>query len=289
VKAAPFCYHAPADLSEALALLAEHGDDAKVLAGGQSIIAVLAMRLSRFEHLVDLRRISALRGVQRTESGVRIGAMTTQASVLRDDRVLRAAPLVSRATRFIGHVPIRNRGTVGGSVAHADPAAEYPTVMCVLGAELELAGPKGTRRVAAQDFFVSTWGTVIEQDELLVSVHVPAWGPGSGFAIDEVARRHGDFAMAGAACGVQVTDGRVTRAAIGLLGVAATPVRAGTAEAVLVGSAVRDIDVEAVSRLVATELDPPGDIHASGELRRSIATKLVRTTLHDALTEATHD
>ncbi len=198
MKPAPFEYHAPETVDDVLGLLAEHGDEAKVLAGGQSLVPMLALRLTRFEHLVDLNRVPELAGFARDNGTLVVRAGTRQRVMERAPEIAAAVPLLAQATPLIGHFQIRNRGTVGGSLAHADPASEYPAVAVALGAELELAGPGGARRrVAADDFFVGTWTTAAEPDELLVAARFPVWPGSSGFAIEEVARRHGDFALAG--------------------------------------------------------------------------------------------
>ena len=267
MKPAPFEYHAPETVDEVCALLAEHGDDAKVLAGGQSLVPMLALRLTRFEHLVDVNRVRELGGFARENGTLVIRAGTRQRVMERDPAIAAAAPLLARATPLIGHFQIRNRGTIGGSLAHADPASEYPAVAVALGGEIELAGRGGRRRrIAADDFFVGTWTTAAEPDELLVAARFPVWPERSGFAIEEVARRHGDFALAGVACAD--TAGR---AGIALFGVGSTPVRAGTAEeAVVAGAAPADVADAAVR-----ELDPPADVHASATTRARIARHLV--------------
>jgi aerobic carbon-monoxide dehydrogenase medium subunit len=267
VKAAPFEYHAPETVDEVCALLAEHGDDAKVLAGGQSLVPMLALRLTRFEHLVDVNRVREFGGFARENGTLVIRAGTRQRVLERDPAIAAAAPLLARATPLIGHFQIRNRGTVGGSLAHADPASEYPAVAVALGGEIELAGRGGRRRrVAADDFFVGTWTTAAEPDELLVAARFPVWPERSGFAIEEVARRHGDFALAGVACAI--ADGR---AGIALFGVGSIPVRARAAEeAVVAGASPADVADAAVR-----ELDPPADVHASATTRARIARHLV--------------
>jgi carbon-monoxide dehydrogenase medium subunit len=267
MKPAPFDYHAPETIAEVCGLLAEHGDEAKVLAGGQSLVPMLALRLTRFEHLVDVNRVADLAGVDRENGTLVVRACTRQRVMERDPAVAAAVPLLALATPLIGHFQIRNRGTVGGSLAHADPASEYPAVAVALGAELELAGPGGARRrLAADDFFVGTWTTAAEPDEVLVAARFPVWPARSGFAVEEVARRHGDFALAGVACAI--TDGR---AGIALFGVGSTPVRARAAEeAWLAGLPAADIAEAAVR-----DLDPPADVHASTSTRTRIARHLV--------------
>ncbi|HYZ99306.1 MAG TPA: xanthine dehydrogenase family protein subunit M [Acidimicrobiales bacterium] len=287
MKPAPFEYHAPVGVDEAVGLLADLGDEAKVLAGGQSLVPMLNLRLTRFEALVDLGRIPALAGVEAVDGGVRVGAMTPQSDVERDPLVSARVPLLARATPLIGHFQIRNRGTVGGSIAHADPAAEYPAVALALDAEIEAQGPSGTRTIPAVDFFAGTWTTVLEPEEILTAVRLPTWGPGSGFAVEEMARRHGDFAIAGVVCGVQVRGGLVARAAVALLGMGFTPMRASTAEAALLGQAAEEVDVDEVGRLAVEGLEPPDDLHASAGLRRRAAAALTARALTHAIEEAT--
>jgi len=258
-------------------LLAELGDEAKVLAGGQSLVPMLALRLTRFEHLVDVNRVGELTGFGRENGTLVVRAATRQRVMERDGAIAAAVPLLARATPLIGHFQIRNRGTVGGSLAHADPASEYPAVAVALCAELELAGRGGVRRrVAADDFFVGTWTTAAEPDELVVGAHFPVWPSGSGFAVEEVARRHGDFALAGVACAVAAG-----RAGIALFGVGSTPVHARAAEeALLAGAPPADVAEAAVR-----DLDPPSDVHASGTTRARIARHLVERAVARALEE----
>jgi len=286
VKPAPFEYHGPEKVAEATALLRDFGDEAKVLAGGQSLVPIMALRLARFDHVVDLNRMGELRGIQRQNGTVRVGAMTRQAEVERDATVAEAVPLLARATPFIGHFQIRNRGTVGGSLAHADPAAEYPAVALALDAEFEVANSAGARSVPASEFFVSTFMTALAEDDILAAVRFPVWGERSGFAVEEVARRFGDFALTGAVCGVELDgDDRVTRAAIGMFGMGSTPLRAADAEAALTGSAIGDVDVEEVGRTATAASDPPDDIHASAGYRRKVGAVVVTRALRRAIEE----
>jgi carbon-monoxide dehydrogenase medium subunit len=267
VKPAPFTYHAPESLDEACALLAQHADEAKVLAGGQSLVPMLALRLTRFDHLIDVNRVASLQGVERENGTLVVGAGTRQRVMERDPAVADAVPLLARATPLVGHFQIRNRGTVGGSLAHADPASEYPAVALALEAELEIASASGRRRVPAADFFTGTWTTAIADDEMLVAARFPVWDGPAGFAIEEVARRHGDFALAGAACAVGIGE----RGALALFGVGSTPVRVAEADdALRAGAPPAD-----VAEVVAQAIDPPADVHASGATRRRIASRLV--------------
>jgi carbon-monoxide dehydrogenase medium subunit len=285
VKPAPFEYHAPETTADAVGVLAEHGDDAKPLAGGQSLVPMLALRLTRFPHLVDLNRVPELVGVERSNGTVRVGAMTRQAAIEQSPEAA-AVPLLGLAVPFIGHFQIRNRGTVGGSIAHADPAAELPAVALALDAELEIASASATRRVPATEFFTGTWETAVQPDELLVAVHFPVWSGRGGFAVDEVARRMGDFALVGVSCGVELDEsGSVTRAAIALLGMGSTPLRASAAEAALVG-ATAEVDLHEIAQLAVADLDPPEDIHASTHYRRSVGAHVVERALRTALERA---
>jgi carbon-monoxide dehydrogenase medium subunit len=289
VKAAPFGYDAPTTPDEALGILAEHGDEAKVLAGGQSLIPMLALRLAVFDRLVDIGRIDALRGIEVRDGSLRIGAGTTDAEIEHSPDVRAAAPLVAMATPLIGHSQIRNRGTIGGSLAHADPAAEYPAVAVALDAELDILSPRGRRSVAAPDFFTGLWSTALEPDELLAAVTFPVWAGRSGFAVDEFARRHGDYAIAGAAVAVQLADDGddVRRCAIGLIGMSSAPVRATSAEGAALGASAGTVDPAELGRLAAAEpSDPPSDLHGSPAYRRRVCAAVVARAWTAAVEEA---
>jgi len=284
MKPAPFEYHAPESLSDVTALLAEYGDDAKVLAGGQSLVPMLALRLTRFEHIIDLNRVDGLTGVERSNGTLTVKSMTRQSTVERDAAAGEAVPLLAEAIPLIGHFQIRNRGTVGGSIAHADPASELPAVALALDAELEVAGPGGTRRVPAADFFVGTWTTTIGADEILSAVHFPVWPGRSGFAVEEVARRSGDFALAGVIAAIEFNDaGVVTRSAISFLGMAPTPVRARTAEQSLNGTSPNAQELSEIARLAVGDTEPTADVHASAEYRLHVGAHLVERALDRAM------
>ena len=287
MKPAPFEYHAPESVADAIGLLAEHADECKPLAGGQSLVPMLALRLTRFEHLVDLNRVPELAGISRDNGAVRVGAMTRQRAVERDPELGGEIPLLAAAVPFIGHTQIRNRGTIGGSIAHADPASELPAVALALDAELEIASVVGTRHVPASDFFEGTWTTCLADDELLIAVRFPVWEGRCGFAFEEVARRSGDFALAGVATAVELgDDGAVLRASLGLLGMGGTPVRPHVAEQALVGRVPTSPDLDEVAALAVRELAPPDDVHASAAYRTRIGAHLVRITLARAIEEA---
>ena len=291
MKPAPFTYEAPTTLAEAVDVLGRYGDEAKVLAGGQSLVPVLALRLARFEALVDLNRVEELAYVREDDGAVVIGAMTRQATVEADPLVRRAVPVLAEATRLIGHFQIRNRGTLGGSIAHGDPAAEYPAVVTALDGTVTVAGPNGHRQIAAADLYDGPMTSTLADEEILAAVSFPVWGPGSGFAVREMARREGDFATAGTVVGVTVADGKISRAAISLFGMGPVPLRARAAEAQLVGAQVSGdgatgLDLTEVGQAAVAGIDPPSDVHASGRYRARVASRLVARALESALQEA---
>ena len=288
MKPAPFEYHAPETAKEAVDLLAELGDGAKLIAGGQSLVPVLAMRLAVFDHLIDIRRITALRGIEERGDRVWIGAATTEAEIGRSALVARRLPLLSRATPLIGHFQIRNRGTIGGSLAHADAAAEYPAVALALDATVEVLSPRGQREIPAAEFFTGIWTTALEPDELLTGVSFPAATGRQGFAIEEFARRPGDFAVAGAAVAVGLDPGgRVSASGIGLFGLGPTAARAAAAERAVAGLAASDIDPAEVGRAAVADLDAvPSDLHGTASYRKKVGAAMVARAWEQAVKEA---
>ena len=285
MKPAPFEMHLPTSVSEVVALLDEHGDLAKPIAGGQSLVPMMSLRLASFEHLIDLNGVSELNQVSVSGDSLRIGAMVRQSTAEHDPQIVKSAPLVAKAIPHIGHFQIRNRGTVGGSIAHADPSSELPAVALALDATIEAVGPNGSREIAAKDFFVSTWETSLIDGEILTGVRFPIWSGKCGFVVEEVARRHGDFALVGVAAAVQVDGSKVTKAAIALFGVGGTPVRASEAEQALIAEGI-SADLDAVGKLAATNLVPSDDVHASGDYRKSVAATIVARAIAKALKEA---
>jgi carbon-monoxide dehydrogenase medium subunit len=271
MKPAPFEYVAPHSIEEAIAALAIGGPDAKPLAGGQSLIPLLNFRLARPSLLVDLNRVAELAYVTPRQGGVAIGALTRQAAVERSRELSIAQPLLVEAIRWVGHTAIRTRGTIGGSLAHADPAAELPAVAVCLEAQLTVQGPRGRRTVAAEDFFQGYLTTVLRPDELLVEAWLPPLRPVTGQAWLEFARRHGDFALAGVAVSLTLDRaGNVDSAHIVLTGVGGKPVRAREAETLLVGGSVPD-RASAAANAARSAIDPDADIHASKEYRTHLA------------------
>jgi carbon-monoxide dehydrogenase medium subunit len=288
LKPSAFEYHAPRSIDDVVALLAELGDDAKVLAGGQSLIPMLSLRLAYFAHLVDVGRIPELKGVRREADAVVIGAATVDSAVEHNGDIAAAVPLLARATPLIGHFQIRNRGTVGGSIAHADPAAEYPAVAVALDAEMEATSPRGTRRIPAGAFFTGFWSTDLEPDELLVGVRFPVWTGRCGFAVHEFARRHGDFAIAGAVVAVQLDgDDRLAHCAISLLGLGPTPLRAAAAEEEACGQKA-DLAADELGQLAMSGLaEVPSDVHGPARYRTRVGAAMVERAWVDAIGEAT--
>jgi CO/xanthine dehydrogenase FAD-binding subunit len=284
MKPAPFDYLAPRTLEEALAALADGqaaDGDTKILAGGQSLVPLLNFRLATPQRLVDLNRVPGLSFIRQQDGGFAIGAMTRQQALERDASLASGVPLLSEAMPWVGHLAIRTRGTLGGSLAHADPAAELPAVAVCLDAKLTLVSTRGQRSVAAQEFFVDYLTTRLEPDEILVEAWFPSMQPATGQAWIEFARRHGDFALAGVGVSLSLADERITEARIALTGVGATPVRAHQAEQALVGGSLVE-RMSAAVEAVRASLDPPADIHASSEYRVHLAGVLTERALRVA-------
>jgi carbon-monoxide dehydrogenase medium subunit len=289
MKPAPFEYAAPGRVEEALALLGEHGWDAKVLAGGQSLVPLLNFRLAQPAVIVDLNNVSELFYLRsEDDGGLRIGAMTRQQQVEHDVLVARRSPLLHEAMPHIAYPQIRTRGTIGGSMAHADPAAELAAVSVALGARFRLLGQAGERWVPAEEFFIGLFMTVLEPDELLVEVALPAVAPRSGFAFEEVTRRHHDFAMAGVAVQVTLDDkGLCEEARMGFLSVGDGPVLARQAGEALKGQKPTAEAMEEAAQIAASaDIDPGSDIHATADYRRHLALVLARRTLTRAFERA---
>lgn len=290
MKPAPFEYRAPRTLDEALAILAEEGPDAKVLAGGQSLVPAMNFRLAQPAMLVDLNRVTELAYIREAEGGLSFGAMTRQRTVERSAAVAARAPLLHEAMPFIAHTQIRNLGTIGGSLAHADPAAELPAVMVALGARFRAAGresPHG-RWIETGDFFAGFFATALQPDEILVEIAVPPLPLRTGTAFREIARRHGDYALAGVAAVVTLgEDGRCVEARVVLFSVGDGPVIARSAGQTLVGHPPSSEAIRAAAASLQQDIDPPGDIHASAAYRRHLAEILVREALHRAVERAT--
>ena len=288
MKPPKFQYCAPNNLDEATALLHQHGVDAKVLAGGQSLMPLLNMRLVRPQVVIDVNRVSELQYISPAPGGgLAVGALTRQRDLERSRLVGETAPLLAAALPFIGHLPTRNRGTVGGSMVHADPAAELPAVAVTLQAQFVLARAQDRRAVPAADFFLDYLTTALEPDELLTEVRWPALDGRWGWGIQEVCRREGDFALVGAVALMQLDDDdRCLDARITMFGVGGVPLRMERAEQSLMGSQAASATVTEAARLVSEDLTPQSDVHASSQYRKEVAGVLARRTLQQALARA---
>lgn len=286
MKPAPFDYVAPGTLDEALAVRADRAGDCAVLAGGQSLVPALNLRLARPAVVMDVNLVPELDGIREEDGDLVVGATTRQRAAERSELVAARCPLLREALSFVAHPPIRVRGTVGGSLAHADPAAELPAVAAVLDARLVLRRTGGERVVPAAEFFTGYFATAIEPDEILVEVRLPALPAGTGTAFVELARRHGDFALVGAAVAVRVRNGSVAETRVALTGVGGAPVRIAGPEVAAVGQAATLPTFRELGARIAAELDPPSDLHASADYRRRAAAVMVERALARAAERA---
>jgi len=285
MKPGRFTYHAPRDVDEALDLLAEHGDDAKVLAGGQSLVPLLSMRLAAPSMLVDINGLPDLSGIEVTAEGVRIGALARHADVLASADAARVQPLLAMALAHVAHATIRNRGTTVGSIIHADAAAEMPAVLMLLDGSVDVESSSGRRTIPADDLFLGPLETSLHHGEIAVEAFFPALPAGAGVAFDEIARRHGDYALCGVAALVRVEDRTVVEARTGYLSVNETPTVVDLS-GVLAGGIDDDTLAEAGDAALA-QLDPDDDIHATAAYRaqliRVLTSRVLRSAHEDAL------
>ena len=279
MKPSPFAYTRPESLEDAIDVLDEHGEDARVLAGGQSLMATLNMRLSAPKVLVDIGRVPGLAGIEETDDGLRIGAMTCHAGVEASDLVTSQAPLIASAMPHIAHPAVRNRGTFGGSIAFADPAAELPACAVALGARMTIAGKSGTRTVDADAFFRGLYETALEPGEVLTAVEVPGVREGWKSGFMELARRHGDYAIIGLAAHVEIEDGRFGRSRLVFFGAGERPVSAQRSAALLEGERWSDTLGARIAAALKEELDPFEDLNADAAMRRHLAGVLARRVL----------
>ena len=288
MKPPPFAYAAPATVAEAVALLTEHAAaEPRVLAGGQSLLPLMNFRLAKPGYLVDLRKVTGLSGIRRDGDVLVVGAMTRLAELERSPEAAMAAPLVTEAVGYVSHTPIRNVGTVGGSLAHADPAAELPAVALALDAELVATGPAGTRRIPAAEFLQGPYTTALAPDEILTEIRLPAWDGGHAFA--EYARIHANFAIVGAAALVALDGGRIARAALALTGVAPAAIRATAAEQALAGATPGDATAAAAADAAVEGLTPAGDLHAGPATRLALARAYARRAISLAISRAQNE
>ena len=287
MKAVDFDYVRAASVHEACELLAAGDADRKLIAGGQTLVPLMAMRLARPAMLIDINEIAELRGIEEHADAVTIGACTRQAAALDSSIVLRRLPLLARALAHVGHTQTRNRGTVGGSIVHADPSAEIPLVAATLDARLTLASADGEEEVAAEEFFLAPMVTSIRPDQCLTRIRFPAWPGRAGCGFEEISIRAGDFAIVAAAAQVELgADGRCRRAAVGVGGAAATPLRFDTVAQALTGQVPDQARLREAAQLVRDLVEPDDDLHASAEYRRRTAAVLVERALGAAVRAA---
>jgi carbon-monoxide dehydrogenase medium subunit len=283
MKLPPLEYACPGSLSEAVALLASRGGEARAIAGGQSLMPMLAFRVVAPSLLVDLRKLPELRDIKISADGVRLGAMVRWRDIEDNDRLAAAHPLLKAAVAHVAHYQIRNRGTVGGSIAHADPAAEMPGIAVTCDAEISVVGSAGTRTIRAADFFLGALTTALEHDEIITEILLPAWPAQRRWGFQEFSRRRGDFAMAAAAVFYdQDSAGKATSAHVGIIGVGDRPRRLSEVEALLNGRSVDEALMERAAEVTSATVDAQEDIHASAAYRRSLAGTMVERALRSA-------
>jgi carbon-monoxide dehydrogenase medium subunit len=283
MKLPPFAYACPTTLPEAIELLASHDGDAKAIAGGQSLVPMLAFRLAQPTLLVDLRKLADLRGIRISDEGVTLGAMVRWRDIEDDERLETAHPLLKAAIAHVAHYQIRNRGTVGGSIAHADPAAEMPGIAITCDAEIAVVGKSGAHVIQAADFFQGALTTALTPDEIIVEIRLPAWPAGRRWGFQEFARRRGDFAMAAAAVFYdQDARGKARNAHVGVIGVGDRPLRLTAVEDVLNGESIDEATIAKADAATSAAVDPQDDIHASAAYRRSLVGTMVERALKSA-------
>jgi carbon-monoxide dehydrogenase medium subunit len=283
MKLPPFEYACPSTMSEAIALLASHDGEAKPLAGGQSLLPMLAFRVASPAVLVDLRKVPELRRIGITDDGVTLGAMVRWRDILDDPQLRMAHPLLVQAVEHIAHYQIRNRGTVGGSLAHADPAAELPAIAVTCDARIAATGKAGSRVIAAKDFFRGPLTTALTADEIITEIRFPAWPAQRRFGFCEFARRRGDFALAGAAVFYDENGGKVANAHVGAMGVGDRPLRLSVVEEALNGNTINEATIADAEAKALAAIDPPDDIHAKGAYRKTLIGVMVERALRSAL------
>ncbi|MDP6345043.1 MAG: xanthine dehydrogenase family protein subunit M [Alphaproteobacteria bacterium] len=286
MKPPPFAYLAAGSLDEAISALAAGDGEARLLAGGQSLMPMLNFRLLQPGLLISLNRIPGLGGITENGGGLRIGALTRHAELERSPLVARHFPVLGAAMEHVAHLAIRNRGTIGGSLCHADPAAELPMLMCLLDAGITAQGPAGERTLAAAEFFLGALTTALAEDEIVTAIELPALAEGCGWGFEEMARRSGDFALAGAAAIISLTGDRVSEARLAVMGAHPTPLRVAAAEALLRDQTIDEDTVRAAAEAAAAAVEPDNDLHASADYRRHLIGVLTARVLRAALRRA---
>jgi carbon-monoxide dehydrogenase medium subunit len=283
MKLPSFDYACPATIAEAIALLTAHRGEAKPIAGGQSLVPMLAFRLTVPTLLVDLRKLSELRHIKVADTGVTLGAMVRWRDILNEPRLRQAHPLLVAAVEHIAHYQIRNRGTVGGSLAHADPAAELPGIAVTCDADIVAQGSAGPRVIAAPDFFRGTLMTALRSDEIVIEIRFPAWPRQRRYGFREFARRRGDFALAAAAVTFEEAQQKFRNVRVGAIGIGDRPMRLKPAERALEGGVITDAAIAGCAAAASSAVDPPDDIHASGDYRKTLIGVMVERALRDAI------
>ena len=286
MKPSQFNYVRPGTLDEAIAALAGSNGEGKIIAGGQSLMPMMNFRLVSPGLLIDINRIAELDYLEEHEGGLRIGALTRHHTLETSATVRRLFPVLTEAMSHVAHLAIRNRGTIGGSISHADPAAELPMMMVLLDARITATSPAGKRVIEAADFFVAALTSDVQEDEIVTEILLPALPPHAGWAFEEVARRSGDFALAAVGVILTIEQGRAAQVRIGVMGVGDTPMRMADAEAALSGQACDDATLDAVVEAVRNAVQPDGDLHASGDYRRHLVGVLVRRAVQTAWSRA---
>ena len=280
----PFAYHAPDTVPAVIALLSDYGDQAKLLAGGHSLLPMMKLRFAAPEHLIDLGRVKELRGIELAGDEIRIGAMTTEREVLASPLLAEHLPLLVETARQIADPQVRSKGTIGGDVAHGDPGNDHPAVMLALGARFVVVGPRGERVVPASEFFLGTYATAIEPDELMTQIRITRPAPGSGSCYAKLKRKTGDYATAAAAVVLRMENGLVAHASIALTNVAPTSM---TLETDLVGHPLDDAAIAAAGRLASVGCEPAADLRGDEDYKRAMAGQMVQRALRTALSRCT--
>ena len=283
MKPAPFDYVAPATVDEACSVLADAGGGAAVLAGGQTLLPLLNLRMSQPFIIVDINKIAELKGIARANGCTRIGPMTRQCEVIASEDLARDLPVLAQAVGHVGHHQTRNRGTIGGSIALGEPAAELPATAVALDAAIEVRSTRGTRHIAAGKFYLGPYVNALEADELVTGISFPEWPKGHITLFREVAQRPGDFALVGMVGAISVEGGKITRAGLAWFGMGPTPIRTHAAEQMLLGQTLDAIDPQAVAERAIAGTAPFDDRHASAEYRRTVGTRIFARTLREAL------
>ncbi len=281
-----FEYHRPGAVDEAVALLAQYGDDAKILAGGHSLIPLMKLRLATPAHLIDVTRIDGLKGIREADGEIRIGAMTTQSELIASELLWRACPLIPEAAKLISDPQVRNRGTVGGNVVHGDPGNDQPAIMLALGASLVLRGPDGERVVPVDGFYLGIFTTDLRPNELLTEIRVPTPPAGTGHSYQKQKRKVGDFATAAAAALITLDGGACSRAAITLTNAAPTALRVAEAEALLTGKAIDDGLIDQAGALASAASDPAEDLRGTVAYKQHLAGEMTKRAIREALGRA---